>query len=196
MPVAADSIIMPNVIAAMRKAWPVSDGTLAELKSCLTPCRFPRRYRLVREGAAEGKAYFIERGITRSYWMVDGEEITTSFSTEGGIVFSMDELYYGTLSEEYVETIEPVEGYAIALGDLRRLFETHLDLANWGRVIHQNEYRRLHRSHKEGLTLTARERYDAFRRQFPDVCRRANLGHIASYLGISPSTLSRLRSGF
>ena len=187
---------MPNVIAAMRKAWPVSDATLAELKSCLTPCCFPRRHRLVREGAAEGKAYFIERGITRSYWMVDGEEITTSFSTEGGIVFSMDELYYGNLSEEYVETIEPVEGYAIALDDLRRLFATRLDLANWGRVIHQNEYRRLHRSHKEGLTLTARERYEAFRRQFPDVCRRANLGHIASYLGISPSTLSRLRSNF
>ncbi len=196
MPSASDTIAMPNVIATIRRAWPVSDATLAELKSCLTPCRFPRKHCLIREGHAEGKAYFIEQGITRSYWMVDGEEITTSFSTEGGIVFSMDELYYGTLSEEYVETIEPVLAYSIPLTELRRLFTSCLDFANWGRVIHQNEYRRLHRSHKEGLTLTARERYAAFRRQFPDVCRRANLGHIASYLGISPSTLSRLRSSF
>lgn len=184
---------MPTVIATIRKAWPISDETLSELKSLVEPCSFPKRHRLVREGAAEGKAYFIEKGITRSYWMVDGEEITTSFSTEGGIVFSMDELYYGILSEEYVETIEPVEAFAISLDDLRKLFETRLDFANWSRVIHQNEYRRLHRSHKERLTLTAAERYLAFRSQFPDVCLRANLGHIASYLGISPSTLSRLR---
>ena len=187
---------MPTVIAAIRRAWPVSDESVAELMSLVTPCSFPKRHRLVREGVAEGKAYFIERGMTRSYWMVDGEEITTSFSTEGGIVFSMDELYYGTLSEEYVETIEPVTAFGIALGALRRLWETRLDLANWSRVIHQNEYRRLHRSHKEGLTLTAAERYLAFRNHFPEVCRRANLGHIASYLGISPSTLSRLRKRF
>lgn len=148
----------------------------------------------MKEGCAEGLAYFIEKGLTRSYWMVDGNEVTTSFSTEGGIVFSMDELYYGNLSEEYVETIEPVEAYAITLENLRHLFETDIDMANWGRVIHQNEYRRLHRSHKERLALTAAERYREFRAQFPEVCRRANLGYIASYLGISPSTLSRLRS--
>lgn len=93
-----------------------------------------------------------------------------------------------------METIEPVEAYAITLDNLRHLFETDIDMANWGRVIHQNEYRRLHRSHKERLALTAAERYREFRAQFPEVCRRANLGYIASYLGISPSTLSRLRS--
>lgn len=187
---------MPTVIAAIRRAWPVSDEAVSELMSLVEPCSFPKRHRLVREGVAEGKAYFIEKGMTRSYWMVDGEEITTSFSTEGGIVFSMDELYYGTLSEEYVETIEPVTAFAITLDDLRHLWETRLDFANWSRVIHQNEYRRLHRSHKERLTLTAAERYLAFRNQFPEVCRRANLGYIASYLGISPSTLSRLRKRF
>ena len=62
-------------------------------------------------------------------------------------------------------------------------------------IIHQNEYRRLHRSHKERLTLPAKERYEAFVSQFPDVCQRVNLGYIASYLGITISTLSRLRSG-
>lgn len=65
--------------------------------------------------------------------------------------------------------------------DLRRLWKTNLELSNWGRIIHQNEYRRLHRSHKERLTLPARERYEAFVRQFPEVCRRANLDFIASY---------------
>ena len=127
--------------------------------------------------------------------LVNGEEITTSFSTEGGIVFSMDELYFNKESEEFVETLEDVVAYRILLTDLLHLFETNLELANWGRVIHQIEYRRLHRSHKERLTLSARERYEAFRQQFPQVCQRAQLGYIASYLGITLSTLSRLRGG-
>lgn len=62
------------------------------------------------------------------------------------------------------------------------------------KVIHQNEYRRLHRSHKNQLTLSAKERYETFKQQFPEVCRRVQLGYIASYLGITLPTLSRLRS--
>ena len=128
---------------------PLSPETEHALTDCLTPCRFPRRHLLVEEGHRAGAAFFIERGITRSYWLVNGEEITTSFAAEGSIVFSMDELYYDKPSEKYVETLEETEAYKITLDDLRRLFRTNLELANWGRIIHQNEYRRLHRSHKE-----------------------------------------------
>ena len=139
-------------------------------------------------------AYFIEKGILRAYWVVDGEEYTTSFGAEGCIVFSMDELYYNKKSEEYVETLEEVEAYRINIRDLKNLMETNLELCNWGRIIHQNEYRRLHRSHKERLSLPAKERYEEFQKQFPEICKKVNLKYIASYLGITLSTLSRLRS--
>lgn len=184
---------MENIISKIREDYPVSDAALDLLRECLIPCRFPSKHLLVSEGCFVRHAFFIEHGLTRSYWMVDGEEITTSFSVEGGIVFSMDEMYYGTESEEYVQTLEPFEGYAIKLTDLLRLFMENLEWANWARVIHQNEYRRLHRSHRDRLTLPARERYEALLRQQPEACRRANLGYIASYLGITRSTLSRLR---
>lgn len=106
----------------------------------------------------------------------------------------MDELYYDKPCEEFVETLEPCELYRIGLDDLRRLFRTNLELANWGRIIHQNEYRRLHRSHKERLTLPAAARYASFCAQFPELVQRVQLGYIASYLGITLSTLSRLRA--
>ena len=72
---------------------------------CVTLCHFPKRYQLIQENRFCKYAYFIEKGMTRSFWLVDGEEITTSFSCEGGIVFSMDELYYNKVSEEFVETL-------------------------------------------------------------------------------------------
>jgi DNA-directed RNA polymerase specialized sigma subunit len=106
----------------------------------------------------------------------------------------MDELYYNKKSEEYVETLEEVEAYRINISDLKNLMETNLELCNWGRIIHQNEYRRLHRSHKERLSLPAKERYEEFQKQFPEICKKVNLKYIASYLGITLSTLSRLRS--
>jgi Cyclic nucleotide-binding domain. len=185
---------MTNVIDMMSSLYPVSDDTIQMLKENVTICHFPRKYLLIEAGKHGRSAYFIEKGMTRSFWLVNGEEITTSFSCEGGIVFSMDELYYNKMSEEFVETLEEVVAYKISLPDLLRLFQTNIELANWGRIIHQNEYRRLHRSHKERLTLSARERYEEFRQQFPQICQRVQLGYIASYLGITLSTLSRLRS--
>ncbi len=184
---------MELVLRKMRELCAVSDESVAALLQCVEPCTFPKRHRLVSAGTRCRDAYFIERGMTRSFWLVDGEEITTSFTVEGAIVFSMDELYYDKVSEEYVETLEDVEAYRISVEDLRRLWSERLDLSNWGRIIHQNEYRRLHRSHKERLTLTASERYEAFFRQFPEVCARVQLGYIASYLGITLPTLSRIR---
>ena len=175
---AADEATLKNVLV-MKQAWAVSYTHLDVYK---------------RQNQYSRSAYFIEKGMTRSYWLVNGEEITTSFSCEGGIVFSMDELYYNKMSEEFVETLEDVVAYKIALSDLIRLFQTNIELANWGRIIHQNEYRRLHRSHKDRLTLSAKERYEEFMQQFPQICQRVQLGYIASYLGITLPTLSRLRS--
>ena len=184
---------MINIINKINSSYPISDETIRTLKENVTLCHFPKKHQLIKANMFCKSAYFIEKGMTRSFWLVNGEEITTSFSDEGGIVFSMDELYYNKPSEEFVETLEDVIAYRISLTDLLRLFQTNIELANWGRVIHQNEYRRLHRSHKERLTLSAKERYEEFKQQFPEVCQRAQLGYIASYLGITLSTLSRLR---
>lgn len=186
---------MERIFEEMRKRCVISAETERQLSAALVPCHFAKRECLVKEGCYANAAFFIEHGMTRSFWLVDGEEITTSFSTEGTLVFSMDEIYYGKESEEFVEAIEDIDGYSINARKLKELISTNIELAVWWGRIHEHEYRRIHQSHKERLTLPARERYEAFLRQFPDVCRRAQRGHIASYLGITPSTLSRI-SGF
>ena len=94
---------MKIIIESIRKQYPVSDLTIKELESYLTPCSFPKRYQLIKEGIYCKYAYFIEKGILRAYWVVDGEEYTTSFGAEGCIVFSMADLYYNKIREEFVE---------------------------------------------------------------------------------------------
>ncbi len=179
---------MRNIIDKMNSLYPISDETIQILKENTVLCHFPKRHQLIEADKFCKSAYFIEEGMTRSFWLVNGEEITTSFACEGAIVFSMDELYYNKMSEEFVETLEDVVAYRISLTDLLRLFQTNIELAK------SDSYRRLHRSHKDRLTLSAKERYEAFKLQFPQMCQRIQLGYIASYLGITLSTLSRLRA--
>lgn len=185
---------IPNITKWIRLYGQVPIDCLLRLAEMLSLCNFSKKHAIVKEGERAAKAYFIEEGMTRSFWLVDGEEVTTSFSVEGSIVFSMDEMYYGIPSQEYVETVEPVRAYSILLADLRKLVTTDIHMATWWSRIHQEEYRRLHRSHKERLTMSAAERYKAFALHQPEACRRARLTDIASYLGITPSTLSRIRA--
>lgn len=180
----------------MREVCPVSDKSVALLAGHLEECRFAKREMILRGGIYCRYAWLVESGFVRHFWLEEGREIVTSFSVEGHLIFSMDEFYYGRPSEEYAQAAERVEAWRIPLSELERLFRENLDLCNWGRLIHQNEYRRLHRSHKERLTLPADARYEMFRSQFPEICERASLGDIASYLGMDQSTLSRIRSIF
>ena len=127
---------MTNILNKINSLFPISDDTVQVLKENVTCCRFPKKYQLIKADTYCKSAFFIEKGITRSFWLVDGEEVTTSFAGEGSIVFSMDELYYGKISEEYVETLEEVEAYRISRATLTHLFETNIELCNWGRIIH------------------------------------------------------------
>ena len=86
---------MENIIKKMTSLYPVSDKTIQELKKQITYIHFPKKHLLVQADRYNGSAFFIEKGITRSFWLVNNKEVTTSFANEGSIVFSMDELYYG-----------------------------------------------------------------------------------------------------
>lgn len=181
---------MRNIIDKMNSLYPISDETIQILKENTVLCHFPKRHQLIEADKFCKSAYFIEEGMTRSFWLVNGEEITTSFACEGAIVFSMDELYYNKMSEEFVETLEDVVAYRISLTDLLRLFQTNIELANWGRVIHTDAC--TVRTKTASPCLQKKDMKHSL--QFPQMCQRIQLGYIASYLGITLSTLSRLRA--
>lgn len=178
----------------MRKVVPISDNAVAQLADYLEECHFSKRDMILEVGKYCHYAWLIEKGFVRHYWQRGGNDTVTSFSIEGHVVFSMDEFYYQKPSEECAQAMEDIDAWRINLHDFERLFRKNHELCNWGRVIHQNEYRRLHHSHMERLTLTAEQRYERFCADFPEVCRRATLRDVASYLGVNQSTLSRIRA--
>ena len=98
------------------------------------------------------------------------------------------------IDDEYVETVEPTLAYSIPISVLNKLYDTNIEIANWGRIVHQECLLSLQCVRIDNLTMTAKERYNVLLKRFPDICQRVNLGYIASFLGISISTLSRIRA--
>lgn len=185
---------MENILQGMRKLYPLSDHSLEEMQSCMTRLEYPKRSFIVRSGSMNQNIYFIEKGITRSFFYHNGEEITTWFSTEGDVTFGMGSLYYNQPATENVETIEPCILYVIPIARLNALYEKNIEIANWGRILHQDGYYKITHIHVDRLRLSSQERYQLFTDYFPRVVNRVKLKYIASFLGMSIYTLSRVRA--
>lgn len=183
-----------NIRKSIKRYYPVSDSSIDELSRHFRMHEFPARHLIIQSNFIDRNVYFIERGITRSYCIVNGKEHTTWFSKEGDITFGLLCLYHNQRGFENVETVEPTLAYSIPIQTLNQLYETNIEIANWGRVIHQECLLAIQCVRIDNLTMSAKERYEQLLMRFPDICKRVNLGYIASFLGISLSTLSRIRS--
>ena len=187
---------MKNIIAAIKSIYPASDRAIEELTSKFSEHHFSKREVIIRGGFLDRKVYFIEQGITRSYCNIDGKEVTTWFSKEGDITFGLLDLYRAKAGFEYVETLEDTTAYSISIDDLNELYTREIDIANWSRVIHQECLLSLQCSRIDRLSLSAADRYGKLVRQWPEVLQRVNLGYIASFLGVTQPTLSKIRADF
>ena len=185
---------MENIINKIKSYYPVSDESIRLITSCFKKHLFPAKTILIRAGKFDRHVYFIERGITRSYILHEGKEITTWFSLEGDAVCGSWNLYRNKSGFEYVETLEPTVVYSISIESLNNLYIRNIDIANWMRVLQQENFLLLQDIHISRLNLSAQERYEKLIKEYPSIFHRVTLGHIASFLGITQPSLSRIRS--
>ena len=185
---------MENIIRKIRTYYPVSNEALEALVSLFERVVFPSRTIIIHAGKLDRKVYFIEKGITRSYVLHNGKQLTTWFSKEGDAACGSWDLYRHKAGFEYVETLEETTVYSISVEQLDELYRSYIDLANWMRVLQQENFLRLQDMHIRRLSWPAQERYEYLTRECPEIIRRANLGYIASFLGITQQSLSRIRA--
>ncbi len=185
---------MKTIRASIERIYPISESSMARFCALCRPLELPRRHRLITAGELCGHVYFIERGLTRSFCDIRGEEVSAWFSREGDFTFALNELYEGMPGVESVELLEHSLLYALRIEDYHELMETRLDWCNWSRIIHQLHVRRMQMARIDRLSLSSAERYDKFVREERELIQRVNLRYLASYLGMTPQNLSRLRA--
>lgn len=172
----------------------MSDEALDSLLSGMEMRIYPKNTYITRSGEIGRHVFFIEGGVTRSIFHYDGTDTTTWFGAEGDITFGMYSLYHNSPSVESVQTLTECKLYVITIEELNRLYDKYIDIANWGRIVHQDNNRMLSHIFVERLQMPPRERYERFMQHFPGVLNRVKLKHVAEFLGISIYTLSRIRS--
>lgn len=148
---------------------------------------------LITEGKTCNHVYFLEKGCVRGYYNLDGKEITYWFAFENNFVTSLLSFITRKPGMENVQLLEDSTLWAITYDDLQRLYDKHADIGRLGRIMHERYYVMLEERFVSNHFKEARERYENLLAQRPHVLQRVPLGYVASYLGMTQETLSRIR---
>lgn len=173
---------------------PVPEPSLDRLVSQFYALTRPKGDLLHRPDKPESNLFFLSKGLARAYSIHNGQEITFWFGTEGAPLLSMKNYVSDLPSYEYVELLEECELYGIGVKVLRKLFETDIHIANWGRAFAEQELLKTEERLISRQFRSAETRYLELLNSFPELIQRVQLRHIASYLGITPVSLSRIRA--
>lgn len=164
------------------------------LEACVTEVAYAKGHILLQANKVERVMYFIKKGIVRAYSEYGDNEITFWFGKEGDPVLSMKSYVAKDKGYEDIELLEDCALYEIQTSQLEQLFGEDIHIANWGRRLAEKELMKTEERFISRQCRTATERYKELIQQSPHLLQRVQLGHIASYLGITQVSLSRIRA--
>lgn len=187
---------MKHIIDKIRSYYPVSDEALGLLVTQLRQEVVAPKTTLIQAGRREQRVYFIEKGIARVYITHGGEQVTTWFCLEGDVAYGALSIFRDKPCFEYVETLEECIVYTTTVHALRQLYTTNIEWANWMRRMQEDHFLWLCDIHFARVNLSGKERYEKMLKDYPNICSRVNLGYIASFLGMTLPSLSRIRASY
>jgi len=154
----------------------------------------PARTILLQEGKISKTMYFIEKGCLRTWVNNDGKEITTQFFFEGDSVSSIESFRANQPSLYSIETIEPCVLQTITQKEFQRIVEQSPDIK---KQFEEHLFKRLFQAQQlffSYLKNSPQQRYEELLSQYPHIVQRVPQHYIASYLGITSVSLSRIRN--
>lgn len=157
--------------------------------------RYDRKlgYQLLQQGHVCKNLYFLEKGAVRCHTFEDDRTLWYEF--EGSFFTNYASFSDQTAARDCLTLLEPSVLYAIHHNDLHQLYQQNHAWANWGRLFIERWYLTIERLYQSLLYEDASKRYEVLLRLRPDITQRVPLHHIASFLGISSVSLSRIRAG-
>jgi len=150
---------------------------------------------LINQGEIAQGSYWIESGLLRQYYYKDGRDVTEHFASEGQGMMCINSLFRNEPSQLIIEALERSVVYQLHYQKLINLSETHTIFYTYLRKLYEAVLIMSQEKADSWRFETARERYDRFMVEFPEAAKRASINHIASYLLMTPESLSRVRSG-
>lgn len=173
----------------------ISEEEFAYAKTLFLPKKLRKRRFLLEEGEPCIYTTFVEKGLLRSYTIDEkGNEHILQFALEGWWSGDLYSFLTGEGSEYNIEALEDSELLLITKASWDQLLSEVPAFERYFRILIQNNLIATQRRLMGTFSATAEDRYQKMLREFPDIIQRVPLHMIASYLGVTRETLSRIRS--
>ena len=177
-----------------RKYSTMTHDELDILESVLVPMKFAKGEIILKEGDVCEHVYYVERGLTRQFYFKNGKELTEHIGVEHSIVMCIESLFMEKPTHLQLEALEPTLIYAMPKRKLEEVALHNVNIQILFRKILE-ESLIISQVHADMLRFeTAQDRYLKLCKLSPQVVLRAPLVYVASYLQMTPETLSRVRA--
>lgn len=184
-----------KLIAHFDRYLSLDDQESQALTSRLTERKIKRKQYILQEGDICKYSTYVVEGCFKMYGVdQSGTEHNLLFAAEDEWIADFDSLHKERPSKLFIEALEPSTILQISKGDLWYLYTNHPKFNRHFRVIIEDKYTELQNRLLQTFSTTAYQRYESFLEQYPNLSNRLPNTQIASYLGITPEFLSKIRS--
>lgn len=151
---------------------------------------------LLQAGKVSDDYFFLDSGFMRAFaYDTDGNDVTTGFYSSGQVVFEVASFFNRTPSAEYIQALTDCSGWCISHRQLNALFHERMEFREFGRSLLVRGFAALKGRMLAMITEPAAARYASLLKASPEILQHAPLKNVASYLGITDTSLSRIRKG-
>ena len=186
-----------NLIQFFQNVLPMSTAKAEQLAEKFKAKKIARNEYLLKEGAICNESHFLEEGIMRAYtYDVEGNDVTTAFYSTKMHTSDLLSFFKRIPSKEYIQALTDCETWYITYEDMQANFHEIPEFREYGRLNIINQYGILKQRMLSMLQETAEQRYANLIHCSPQVIQNVPLKYIASYLGITDTSLSRIRKDF
>jgi CRP-like cAMP-binding protein len=181
------------LIHKLKSIVPFEDAEIVDLLSVFKLKKYKKGTYFIEEGIESNYCGFINKGIMRLYYVNDDKEYTTKFFGKGDWFGEYESFINRAESKYYIEAVEDTEVLRISYEDTNRLYEKHKVFERFGRILAERLYISLVNDNARKNLYSAAENYQRLIKEQPDLFKQVPLKYIASYLGVAPGSLSRIR---
>lgn len=179
--------------AALQSIHPLGADTVSSLDRCLAGAHYAKGTLLVRAGDPSDKMFFLLKGAVRAWYPHGEKEFTDWFVFENMFFCSISSFFGGAPAVQFIEALEPCDVLVLTRAQLDAVSAAHADMLALNNKILTHALVTLQQGIIDQRFKTATERYAALLAGYPVALQRVPLRHIASYLGVTPETVSRIR---
>jgi CRP-like cAMP-binding protein len=185
------------LINFIQQVMPMKEEVVNKIVESFRLKEFSKGDFFLKEGKVSNEYLFLESGYMRAFLLdTGGNEVTVNFYSPNSVVFEVSSFFQRVPSQESIHALTDCKGWMLTFEELNTLFHTIPEFREFGRALLVKGFVALKIRTLSMINKTAEQRYANLLASSPEIVQNAPLKYIASYLGLTDTSLSRIRKEF